>query len=64
MKFAEIKEKKKDDLEQLEGKLRGELAVLRIQGKAGQLTQTAKIGALKRDIARALTAMKQKEGHS
>lgn len=60
MKFKEILEKSPSELETLENKLRMELTHLRLQSRAGQLAQTAKLGQLRRDIARALTAKKDK----
>lgn len=61
MKFKEVLEKKADDLDLLEKKLREELALLSMQLRMGQGTQSAKIGQLRRDIARVQTARRQKE---
>ena len=61
MKFKEIAEKGAQELEQLETKLRKELADLRMQAGSGQLAQASKIGLVRRDIARLLTAKKMKK---
>ena len=58
MKYKEVSEKKGDELEALETKLRKELSDLRLRAFAGQLKETAKLGSLKRDIARVLTHKK------
>lgn len=60
MKFKEVLEKKADDLDLLEKKMREELALLSMKLRMGQLAQSTKIGALRRDIARVLTARCQK----
>ncbi len=60
MKPAEIREKTEADLAKQEVKLRQELAALRIQARAGQLAETSKLDAMKRDIARILTIRKEK----
>ena len=64
MKYKEIMEKNSNELGLLETKLRGELAELWIQARAGQLAQSHKIGDLRRDIAKILTAKKAKKGTS
>ncbi len=60
MKFKEISEKGAGELEQLESKLRKELAELRLQAMSGQLAKTAKVRTVRRDIARVLTVRRQK----
>lgn len=61
MKAKEIREKSEAELTKLEDKLRQELAGLRIQSRAGQLAETSKIDAMKRDIARILTIQSEKK---
>ncbi len=60
MKAKEVREKSRQELEQLEDKLREELAAMRMKARVGQLAETAKIGATRRDIARILTLIKDK----
>ena len=60
MKYKEIVEQKEDALNLLESNLRKELAELWMQSRSGQLTKTAQMGKVRRDIARVLTARKQK----
>jgi ribosomal protein L29 len=62
MEFKEIKDKKVEELNQLEAKLRKELADLGLKARMGQSAETAKIGAARRDIARVLTAKRMKTG--
>jgi large subunit ribosomal protein L29 len=64
MKAKEVREKGKEALEKLEGGLRQELAMARLQLRAGQLANTAKLGALKRDLARVLTILRSSQGGS
>lgn len=59
MKAKEVREKTAEELTKLEDKLRQELAGLRIQSRSGQLAETSKIDAMKRDIARILTIRTQ-----
>jgi len=52
-------------LEELEAKareFRGELFNARIRKETGQLENTAKLGLLRRDIARAETILREKRG--
>lgn len=64
MKAKEIREKGKAELDKLANQLRQDLAMTRLQFRAGQLANTAKIDALKRDLARVLTIQKSGEGKS
>jgi len=57
MKSAEIRELAKDELEQKEIELREELFNLKIQIATGQLENTARIGQVRKDIARINTAL-------
>lgn len=58
MKFNELKEKKVDELGLLEDKLRKELAGVRMEARMGSLKNTARIGEIRKDIARVLTSRK------
>lgn len=60
MKFKEINEKKENELESLEGKIRKELSEVRMAARSGGLPNTSKIGHLRRDIARILTVQQQR----
>ncbi len=62
MKAKEVREKSKAEWEKLEGNLRHELSMARLQLRAGQLANTAKITSLKKDLARILTIRKSTEG--
>lgn len=60
MKYKEVLEMGLNELSSLEVKLRGELTDLRLKVRLGQLAQTSRVGGLRRDIARVLTAKKIK----
>jgi ribosomal protein L29 len=62
MKAKEMREKSKADLERLEGKLRQEVAMAKLQLRAGQLANTTKVKALRRDLARLLTLRQASQG--
>ena len=62
MKAKEIKEKGKTEWPKMEEKLRHDLATARLQLRAGQLVDTAKIKALRKDLARLLTVRHVSEG--
>ena len=57
MKAAEIRNLTEEELLKLILDSKGELLKLRIQGKTGQLENSARIGYLKKDIARAKTEL-------
>ncbi len=59
MKFKEIRERPEAERNLLEVKLRKELADLTLQARSGQLANTAKIGNIRKDIARILTAKRK-----
>lgn len=61
MKAKEIKEFTKAELEQKYIDIKDELFNLKFQLATGQLENTARIPALKKDIARVLTVMTEKE---
>ena len=52
MKPSEIREKTDEEIEQAIGQLRSEIFKLRMKYTTNQLTETAKIGVLRKDIAR------------
>lgn len=60
MKYKEIDQNNDNDLLLLEEKLRRELSDLSLQARMGQLAKTAKISALRKDIARVMTAKKDR----
>ena len=55
MKYKEIKKLTKDQLKKNFIKLKKDLFNLRFQKKNGQLTNTAKISEIKKEISRTLT---------
>ena len=57
MKAAEIRNLTEEELNKLILDSKSELLKLRIQGKTGQLENSARIGHLKKDVARALTEL-------
>lgn len=61
MKAAEIREKNTEELQGLEQELRTQLFKARIQNHTNQLDSTAKLGKLRRDIARIATILRQRE---
>jgi len=60
MKAQEIRELSQDELINKETELREEIFNLRIQIATQQTTNVARIGNLKRDLARVLTIKKEK----
>ena len=61
MKANEFVSMSKDQLTEKVAELKKELFTLRFQLATGQLANTMQITAVKRDIARALTVLRQKE---
>lgn len=61
MKFQEIAKKSEKELCDLIDDLKAELFTLRFKNKTQQQDQTHKIKLVRRDIAKALTALKQQE---
>ncbi len=59
MKPKQIREMSGDERQQKLRELREELFKLRFQAVSGQLEKSARIGLLKRDIARVLTIEKE-----
>lgn len=62
MKFKEFEKKTEQELLDLINDLRAELFTLRFKNKTQQQDQTHKIKLVRRDIAKALTALKQQKG--
>jgi large subunit ribosomal protein L29 len=61
VKAAEIREKNREELESLQKDLRVQLFKARIQNHTNQLDSTAKLGKLRKDIARINTVLRQRE---
>ena len=60
MKAAELKELSKDELSQKLQEARGALFDARVKHATGQLENTAIVGALRREIARAQTILRER----
>ena len=60
MDAADLKIKSADELKQLLGDLKKEQFNLRFQRASGQLENTARVGVVRRDIARIKTVMHAK----
>ncbi len=61
MKAKELLERSDEELKSLEQELRREHFKARIQNHTNQLDSTAKLGVLRRDIARVATVVRQRE---
>lgn len=61
MQYNIIQKKSKQELFDLINELKAELFLLRFKNKTGQQDQTHKIRLVRRDIAKALTALKSLE---
>jgi len=59
MKPAELRDLSPDELAQKEQELREEFFNLKIQHATGQLDNTARLGQVKKDIARVCTLLKE-----
>ncbi len=62
MKVSEIRDMTADELQKKNGELVQELFNLRFQLHTGRLENTARISAIKKDIARVKTVLAGKEG--
>ncbi|TQC51389.1 50S ribosomal protein L29 [Mycoplasmopsis mucosicanis] len=62
MLFKDIKAKSAEELNKLIVDLKAELFTLRFKNATGQLDQSHKIRAIKKDIAKCLTALHQIKG--
>jgi large subunit ribosomal protein L29 len=58
---ADIREKNSEELQSLQKDLRVQLFKARIQNHTNQLDSTAKLGKLRKDIARINTVLRQRE---
>lgn len=61
MKASEIRELDRDELQRRLGSLREELFNLRFQLATGQLENTSRVRQVRKDIARILTILREKE---
>ena len=61
MNAADIREKNSEELQSLQKDLRVQLFKARIQNHTNQLDSTAKLGKLRKDIARINTVLRQRE---
>ena len=61
MKVAEVRDLAVDDLRQREKELDDQLFRLRIQKSMGQIEAAQKLKALRRDLARVKTVLREKE---
>ena len=61
MKASELRELPNDDLAAKAGELRGELFNVRVKHATGQLENTAKLGSLRRELARVETVLREKQ---
>ena len=62
MKAAELREQTEEELREKERELAQQLFALRLQKVTGQLENPAKIPAVRRDLARVLTVLRQRVG--
>lgn len=60
MLYKELMQKTEKELHELLNDLKAELFTLRFKNKTGALDQTHKIKAIRKNIARTLTALKEK----
>lgn len=61
MKTSEIREMAENDLKAKEAELRKELFSLRMRHRTSQLENPLRLRALRKDIAKVLTVMKEKK---
>lgn len=61
MKAAEVREQSVQELQDKERELAEQLFALRLQQVTGQLENPAKIGLVRKDLARILTVLREKE---
>jgi large subunit ribosomal protein L29 len=62
MKAKELREKTVDELQQREHELAEQLFALRLQKTTGQLEKPAKVRTTRKDLARVLTVIREKQG--
>lgn len=63
MKASELKDKSVEELQQEQLKLFEEQFKLRMKSASGQLSKTHELGAVRRDIARVKTILREKQGN-
>ena len=61
MKASELRSLPPDDLVAKSKELRGELFNVRVKHATGQLENTAKLGSLRRELARVETVLREKQ---
>ena len=61
MKASELREKTVDELRQREHELAEQLFALRLQKTTGQLEKPAKVRTARKDLARVLTVLTEKQ---
>lgn len=61
LKAANLREQTAEELRDRETELSQQLFQLRLQKTTGQLESPAKVGAVRRDLARVLTVLREKE---
>jgi large subunit ribosomal protein L29 len=61
LKASELRQQSKDELRSQEQELADKLLSLRLQKVTGELEKPAKITEVKRDLARVLTVLREKE---
>ena len=64
MKASEMRELSVEEIEQKALDLQGELCNAKVKHATGQLEDTAKMGRLRRDLARLNTVLSQKSGEA
>ena len=62
MKANELREKTTEELEDRERELAAQLFALRLNKATGQLESPARMRAIRRDLARVLTVLQEKQG--
>lgn len=60
MLYKDIKDKSVEELQKLANDLKAELWTLKFKNATGSLDQTHKINAMRKDIAKVLTALNEK----
>ena len=61
MKASDLRELSEDELQAKARELRDEIFSARVRHTTGQLEDTARIGRLRRDLARAETVLRERE---
>ncbi len=62
MKASELRDKTVEELQQREHELAEQLFALRLQKTTGQLEKPAKMRTARKDLARVLTVLREKQG--